>query len=64
MNRGYSRFDSLASILAGTVTVAGIVIFAPAPIFAMSSPEIAKLAESVTVQINGKSSKQARLTLY
>ena len=55
MNRGYSRFDSLASILAGTVTVAGIVIFAPAPIFAISSPEIAKLAESVTVQINGKS---------
>ncbi|MEG4318320.1 MULTISPECIES: tetratricopeptide repeat-containing serine protease family protein [unclassified Microcoleus] len=55
MNRGYSRFDSLASILAGTVTVAGIVMFAPAPIFAMSSPEIAKLAESVTVQINGKS---------
>ena len=56
MNRGYSRFDSLASILAGTVTVAGIVIFAPAPIFAMSSPEIAKLAESVTVQINGQTS--------
>jgi len=52
MNRDYSRFDSLASILAGTVTVAGIVMFAPAPIFAMSSPEIAKLAESVTVQIN------------
>ncbi|MEG3975613.1 tetratricopeptide repeat-containing serine protease family protein, partial [Microcoleus sp. herbarium8] len=55
MNRGYSRLDSLTSILAGTVTVAGIVMFAPAPIFAMSSPEIAKLAESVTVQINGKS---------
>lgn len=55
MNRGYSRFDSLASILAGTVTVAGIVVFPAAPVFAMSSPEIAKLAESVTVQINGKS---------
>jgi serine protease Do len=55
MNRGYSRLDSLTSILAGTVAVAGIVMFAPAPIFAMSSPEIAKLAESVTVQINGKS---------
>ncbi|MEG4281880.1 tetratricopeptide repeat-containing serine protease family protein [Microcoleus sp. A006_D1] len=56
MNRGYSRFDSLASILAGTVTVAGVVVFAPAPIFAMSSPEIAKLAESVTVQINAQTS--------
>jgi serine protease Do len=55
MNRSYSRFNSLASIVAGTVTVAGIVMFAPAPIFAMSSPEIAKIAESVTVQINGKS---------
>ncbi len=55
MNRSYSRFDSLTSILAGTVTVAGIVMFAPAPIFAMSSPAIAKLAESVTVQINRES---------
>ncbi|MEG4574137.1 tetratricopeptide repeat-containing serine protease family protein [Microcoleus sp. N3A4] len=56
MNRDYSRFDSLASILAGTVTVAGIVVLAPAPIFAISSPEIAKIAESVTVQINGEKS--------
>jgi serine protease Do len=53
MSRGYSRFDSLTSILAGTVTVAGIVIFAPAPTWAISPQEIAKLAESVTVQING-----------
>lgn len=54
MNRDYSRFDSLTSILAGTVTVAGIVIFAAAPVFAKTPQEIAKLAESVTVQINGK----------
>jgi len=52
MNRGYSRFDSFASILAGTVTVAGIVVFAAAPVFAKTPQEIAKLAESVTVQIN------------
>ena len=49
MSTGYSRFDSLTSILAGTVTVAGIVMFAPRPILAISTPEIAKLAESVTV---------------
>ncbi|MEG4804846.1 tetratricopeptide repeat-containing serine protease family protein [Microcoleus sp. ARI1-B5] len=53
MSRGYSRFDSLTNILAGTVTVAGIVIFAAAPVFAKTPQEIAKLAESVTVQING-----------
>ncbi|MEG4633876.1 tetratricopeptide repeat-containing serine protease family protein [Microcoleus sp. AR_TQ3_B6] len=52
MNRDYSRFDSLTSILAGTVTVAGIVVFAAAPVFAKTPQEIAKLAESVTVQIN------------
>ncbi len=52
MNRDYSRFDSLTSILAGTVTVAAIVVFAPAPVFAKTPQEIAKLAESVTVQIN------------
>lgn len=52
MSTGYSRFDSLTSILAGTVTVAGIVIFAPAPILAISPQEIAQLAESITVQIN------------
>ncbi|MCC3587230.1 tetratricopeptide repeat-containing serine protease family protein [Microcoleus sp. PH2017_30_WIL_O_A] len=52
MNRDYSRFDSLASILAGTVTVAGIVVFAASPVFAKTPQEIAKFAESVTVQIN------------
>jgi len=56
MNRGYSRFDSFASILAGTVTVAAIVVFAPAPVFAKTPQEIAKLAISATVQINGKTS--------
>ncbi|MEG4519052.1 MULTISPECIES: tetratricopeptide repeat-containing serine protease family protein [unclassified Microcoleus] len=53
MNRDYSRFDSLTSILAGTVTVAGIVVFAAAPLFAKTPQEIAKLAISATVQING-----------
>jgi tetratricopeptide (TPR) repeat protein/V8-like Glu-specific endopeptidase len=53
MSTGYSRFDSLTSILAGRLTVAGIVIFAPTPILAISPQEIAQLAESVTVQING-----------
>ena len=52
MNRDYSRFDSLTSILAGTVTVAAIVVFTAAPVFAKTPQEIAKLAESVTVQIN------------
>lgn len=52
MNRGYSRFDSLTSILAGTVTVAAIVVFATAPVFAKTPQEVAKFAESVTVQIN------------
>ena len=52
MNRSYSRFDSLTSILAGTVTVAAIVVFAAAPVFAKTPQEIAQLAESVTVQIN------------
>ncbi len=56
MNRGYSRFDSLTSILAGTVTVAGIVVFAPAQVFAKTPQEIAQVAISVTVQINGKTS--------
>lgn len=55
MNRDYSRFDSLTSILAGTVTVAGIVIFAQAPVFAKTPQEIAELANSVSVQINGQS---------
>lgn len=54
MNRGYSRFDSLTSILAGTVTVAGIVVFAASPVFAKTPQEIAKLAISATVQINGQ----------
>ena len=53
MSRGYSRLDSLTNILAGTVTVAGIVIFAAAPVFAKTPQEIAQLAESVTVQIDG-----------
>ncbi|MEG4350864.1 tetratricopeptide repeat-containing serine protease family protein [Microcoleus sp. LAD1_D3] len=53
MNRGYSRFDSFTSILAGTVTVAGIVVFAAAPVIAKTPQEIAKLAISATVQING-----------
>ncbi|MEG3899139.1 hypothetical protein QT989_26235, partial [Microcoleus sp. SVA1_B6] len=52
MNRDYSRFDSLTSILAGTVTVAAIVVFAPAPVFAKTPQEIAKFAESVTVRID------------
>lgn len=52
MNRDYSRFDSLASILAGTATVAAIVVFAASPVFAKTPQEIAKFAESVTVQIN------------
>ncbi|MEG4532635.1 tetratricopeptide repeat-containing serine protease family protein [Microcoleus sp. D2_18a_D3] len=56
MNRDYSRFDSLTSILAGTVTVAGIVVFAQAPVFAKTPQQIAQLAESVTVQIKGKTS--------
>ncbi|MBE9119982.1 serine protease [Tychonema sp. LEGE 07199] len=56
MNRDYSRFDSLTSILAGTVAVAGIVVFAQAPVFAKTPQEIAGLADSVTVQINGQTS--------
>ena len=58
MNRGYSRFDSLTSILAGTVTVAGIVVLAAAPVFAKTPQEIAQLAISVTVQINGQYSNE------
>ena len=54
MNRGYSRFDCLTSILAGTVTVAGIVVFSAAPVFAKTPQEIAQVAISVTVQINGQ----------
>ena len=56
MSTGYSHFDSLTRILAGTLTAAGIVIFAVVPVFAKTPQEIAKLAESVTVQINGKTS--------
>ena len=58
MNRDYSRFDSLTSILAGTVTVAGIVVLAAAPVFAKTPQEIAQLAISVTVQINGQYSNE------
>jgi tetratricopeptide (TPR) repeat protein len=57
MNRGYSRFDALTAILAGTLTVAGIVTFAPSPLLAKSAQEIAQLAIPVTVQINGESAK-------
>ncbi len=54
MNRDYSRFDSLTSILAGTVTVAGIVVFSAAPLFAKCPQKIAQIAIFVTVQINGQ----------
>jgi Tfp pilus assembly protein PilF len=54
MSRAYSQFCSLTSLLAGTVTVAGIVTFAPAPLLGKSPQEIGQLAITVTVQINGK----------
>lgn len=57
MSRGYSQFDALTAILAGTLTVAGIVTFAPSPLLAKSAQEIAQLAIPVTVQINGESAK-------
>lgn len=57
MSRGYSQFDTLTAILAGTLTVAGIVTSAPSPLLAKSAQEIAQLAIPVTVQINGKSAK-------
>ncbi|QIZ69787.1 tetratricopeptide repeat-containing S1 family peptidase [Oxynema aestuarii] len=60
MSRNYSQFDSLTAILAGTITVAGLVTFAPSPIFAKSAQEIAQIAVPVTVQINGESSKAIR----
>ncbi len=56
MSWGYSQFDSLTTILAGTITAAGIVTLAPAPLLAKTPQEIAQLAISVTVQINGQSS--------
>ncbi|WP_017714892.1 tetratricopeptide repeat-containing S1 family peptidase [Kamptonema formosum] len=62
MSRVYSQFCSLTSLLAGTVTVAGIVTFAPAPLLAKSPQEIGQIAITVTVQINGKYSNSNRVS--
>lgn len=53
MSWGYSQFDSLTTILAGTITAAGIVTFAPAPLLAKTSEEIYQIAINTGVQING-----------
>jgi tetratricopeptide (TPR) repeat protein len=49
-----SRFDFHASLLAGTATVAALVISQPALVAAKSPQEIAQIAITRTVQINPK----------
>lgn len=49
MSSGFSRFDALTSLLAGTVTVA---VLASSPAVAKNAQEIARIARPVTVQIN------------
>lgn len=56
MSKDFSLFDFLTRIVSETLIATGIAIFAVVPVFAKTPQEIAKLAESVTVQINGKTS--------
>jgi V8-like Glu-specific endopeptidase len=48
----FSRFNSLTNILAGTATVAAIVITLPAVTYAKTAQEVAEIAGPITVQIN------------
>ncbi|MGE5658264.1 MAG: trypsin-like peptidase domain-containing protein [Actinomycetota bacterium] len=52
MNRGFSRFDSLACLLAGTVPALAIVISQPAAVMAKTPQEVADIAGPITVQVN------------
>ena len=52
MSRSFSDFDSLISILAGTATVAAIVISQPTAAIAKTAQEVARVAQMTTVQIN------------
>ena len=52
MNPGFSRFDVLTSLLAGTATVAAIAIAQAPAAVAKTAKEIAEIARPVTVQIN------------
>ena len=51
MSLGFSRFDPLPGLLAGTVTIAAIVT-SPATTIAMTAREVAQIAIPITVQIN------------
>jgi tetratricopeptide (TPR) repeat protein/V8-like Glu-specific endopeptidase len=52
MSRSFSDFNSLTSILAGTATVAAIVISQPTAAIAKAAQEVAQIAQMTTVQIN------------
>lgn len=53
MTLGFSRFDSLASLMAGIATVAALVITLPAtPVQAKTAQEVAEIAAPLTVQVN------------
>lgn len=52
MSRSFSDFDYLISILAGTATVAAIVISQPTAALAKTAQEVAQIAQMGTVQIN------------
>jgi tetratricopeptide (TPR) repeat protein len=52
MSLYFSRFDFSSSLLAGTTTVAALVIFQPAVLAAKSPQEIAQIGIPVTVQVN------------
>jgi tetratricopeptide (TPR) repeat protein len=52
MSLYFSRFDFSSSLLAGTATVAALVIIQPAVLAAKSPQEIAQIGIPVTVQVN------------
>jgi len=48
----YSRFNHLTNAIAGTATVAAIVITLPAVTYAKTAQEVAEIAGPITVQVN------------
>ncbi|XWK87010.1 MAG: tetratricopeptide repeat-containing serine protease family protein [Phormidium sp.] len=55
MSLGFSRIDSIPGLLAGTATVAALVIYQSAALAAKTPQDIAQFAKLVTVQVNQSS---------
>lgn len=52
MSRGFSRFNSLACLLAGTIPAIVVVVSQPTAAIAKTPQEIAEIAGPITVQVN------------